>query len=61
MTKHKIVIEKLRTDGNERLEKGLTFMVKSLSGYRSLIQFFGDGGVDPWGETTKGLVSYYPC
>jgi DNA polymerase elongation subunit (family B) len=60
MTKHKIVIEKLRTDGNERLEKGLTFMVKSLNGYRSLIQFFRDGGVDPWGETTKGLVLILP-
>ena len=60
MTKHKIVIEKLRTDGNERLEKGLTYMVKSLNGYRSLIQFFRDGGVDPWGEKTKGLILILP-
>ena len=60
MSKHKIVIEKLRTDGDERLEKGLTFMVKSLNGYRSLIQFFRDGGVDPWGERTKGLILILP-
>ena len=60
MTKHKIVIEKLRTDDNERLEKGLTFMVKSLNGYRSLIQFFREGGVEPWGDTTKGLVLILP-
>jgi len=60
MSKHKIVIEKLRTDDNERLEKGLTFMVKSLNGYRSLIQFFRDGGVDPWGERTKGLILILP-
>jgi DNA polymerase I len=60
MTKHKIVIEKLRTDGNDRLERGLTYMVKSLSGYRSLIQFFREGGIEPWGDTTKGLVLILP-
>ena len=60
MSKHKIVIEKLRTDGNERLEKGLTFMVKSLNGYRSLIQFFRDGGVDPWGENTREKILILP-
>jgi DNA polymerase elongation subunit (family B) len=60
MTKHKIVIEKLRTDGNERLERGLTYMVKSLNGYRSLIQFFREGGIEPWGETTRGLVLILP-
>jgi hypothetical protein len=48
MTKYGIVINKLETKGNERLEKGLTFMVKSLKGYRELIQFFRDGGCDPW-------------
>ena len=60
MTKHKIVIDKLRTDGDERLEKGLKFMVKSLNGYRSLIQFFRDGGVDPWGENTKDKILILP-
>jgi len=60
MTKHKIVIEKLRTDGNERLEKGLTYMIKSLNGYRSIIQFFREGGIEPWGETTKDLVLILP-
>ena len=56
MSKYGIVIEKLKTEGNKRLEEGLSFMVKSLNGYRSLIQFFRDGGVDPWGEKTKGLI-----
>ena len=60
MTKHKIIIEKLRTDGNERLEKGLTYMVKSLNGYRSLIQFFREGGIEPWGELSRGLVLILP-
>ncbi len=53
MSKYGIVIEKLRTDGNEQLENGLTFLVKSLKGYRALSQFFRDGGIDPWGEKVK--------
>ena len=57
MTKYGIVIEKLETRGNERLEKGLTFMVKSLKGYRELIQFFRDGGIDPWGDRFKDKIS----
>jgi len=60
MTKYGIVIEKLETMGNERLERGLKFMVKSLKGYRSLIQFFRDGGLDPWGDTTKDRISILP-
>ena len=60
MTKHGIVIEKLQTHGNERLEKGLTYIVKSLKGYRELIQFFREGGCDPWGEKTKDRVMILP-
>jgi DNA polymerase elongation subunit (family B) len=56
MTKYGIVIEKLETHGNKRLENGLTFMVKSLKGYRELIQFFRDGGIDPWGDKFKDKV-----
>ena len=56
MTKYGIVIDKLDTKGNERLEKGMTFMVKSLKGYRELIQFFRDGGCDPWGDNTKDKI-----
>jgi len=60
MSKYGIVIDKLRTDGNERLENGLTFMVKSMKGYRSLTQFFRDGGIDPWGEKTKDKFLMLP-
>lgn len=60
MTKYKIVIEKLETHGDTRLETGLSFMVKSLSGYRSLIQFFRDGGIDPWGEKVRDLFLMLP-
>ena len=60
MTKYGIVIDKLDTHGDERLQKGLTFMVKSLKGYRELIQFFRDGGCDPWGEKTKDKIMVLP-
>jgi len=65
MKKHGIIIDKLRTtdeegNSNERLERGLKFMVKSMRGYRALIQFFREGGVDPWGEKTKDKVMILP-
>jgi DNA polymerase elongation subunit (family B) len=60
MSKYGIVIEKLETNENERLQKGLTFMVKSLKGYRELIQFFRDGGCDPWGDKTKDKILILP-
>jgi DNA polymerase elongation subunit (family B) len=60
MSKHGIVIDKLDTHGDERMEKGLTYMVKSLKGYRSLIQFFRDGGADPWGEKFKDKILILP-
>jgi DNA polymerase elongation subunit (family B) len=60
MTKYGIMIEKLETQDNERLKNGLTFMVRSLKGYRELVQFFRDGGVDPWGEKTKDKLLILP-
>jgi DNA polymerase elongation subunit (family B) len=60
MSKYGIMVEKLETKGDERLESGLKFMVKSLKGYRSLIQFFKDGGLEPWGENTKDLITILP-
>jgi hypothetical protein len=59
MSKYGIMIDKLETGDNDRMEEGLKFMVKSLKGYRSLIQFFRDGGVDPWGERTKDLIMIF--
>jgi DNA polymerase elongation subunit (family B) len=60
MTKYGITIDKLETHGNERLKNGMTFMVRSLNGYRELIQFFRDGGCDPWGEKTKDKIIVLP-
>ena len=56
MTKYGIVIDKLDSHNNERLQRGLTFMVKSLKGYRELIQFFRDGGCDPWSDKAKEKI-----
>jgi DNA polymerase elongation subunit (family B) len=60
MTKYGIMIDKLDTKGNERLNNGLTFIVKSLKGYRELIQFFRDGGCDPWGDKAKEKIMILP-
>ena len=54
MGEHGILITPLRTEGNERLENGLKYMVKSMKSYTNLINFFKQGGLDPWGEKAKG-------
>lgn len=60
MSKYGIVIEKLETGDNERLKKGLTFIVKSLKGYRELVQFFRDGNCDPWSDKVKDKILILP-
>ena len=50
MSEFGIIIEKLRTDDNLRLESGLTYLVKSLKTYTDLINFFKYGGLDPWSD-----------
>ncbi|MEY4572473.1 MAG: hypothetical protein RLZ10_1712 [Bacteroidota bacterium] len=45
-----ILIEKLETQGNERLENGMTHLVKSMKSYTDLISFFRMGGLNPWDE-----------
>ena len=53
MAEHSITIEPLKTYDDIRLEAGLRFIVKSYKGYTSLINFFKQGGIDPWGEKYK--------
>lgn len=60
MTKYGIVIDKLDTHNDERLKKGLTFIVRSLKGYRELIQFFRDGNLDPWSDKGKDKIMVLP-
>jgi len=53
MVEHGILIKKLKTHDNERLMAGMTHLVESFKGYGELINFFRQGGLDPWGEKTK--------
>ena len=57
MGEYGILIEKLDTHGNERLENGQNYLVKSLKGYTELINFFKQGGVDPWGDNFKSFFT----
>ncbi len=57
MGEYGIIIDKLETHGNERLENGQCYLVKSLKGYRELINFFKQGGLDPWGEKFRHLFT----
>ena len=53
MGKYGIIIEKLETHDNERLERGMKYLVKSIKSYTDLINFFKQGGLDPWGEEVR--------
>lgn len=53
MSEYGITIEKLDTADNERLENGYNFLVKSSQGYRSLLSFFRQGGLNPWDEEIR--------
>jgi len=53
MSEFGIIIDKLETHGNERLENGMKFLVKSMKSYTDLISFFRVGGLDPWKEETR--------
>ena len=57
MGEYGILIEKLETHGNERLELGMMYLVKCMKGYTELVNFFKQGGIDPWGEKTKQLFT----
>ena len=48
-----IIIEKLETHGDERLESGMKFLVKSIKSYTDLISFFRMGGLNPWDEKVR--------
>ena len=57
MSKHGILIEKLKTEDNERLENGLTYLVKTTKTYRNLVSFFREGGLNPWAMETRHLIT----
>jgi DNA polymerase elongation subunit (family B) len=50
MQEYGIIIDKLETYGNERLENGMKFLVRSIKSYTDLTSFFRQGGINPWDE-----------
>ena len=60
MSTHGIVIEKLDTHGDERMEQGLKFLVKTTKTYSNLVNFFKAGGLDPWNRETSGNIMILP-
>ena len=60
MSTHGILIEKLDTHGDERMEKGLKYMVKTTKSYSNLVNFFKGGGLDPWGRDNSNDIMILP-
>ena len=48
-----ILIERLDTHGNDRLENGHKFLLRCIKTYTDMINFFKNGGIDPWDEKYK--------
>lgn len=55
-----IYTEKLETGGNERLEEGYKYLVKTSGTYRDLINFLKRGGIDPWDREKKMVQIMQP-
>ena len=53
MGEYGISIKKLNTENNDRLENGYTYLVQSSKGYRELLSFFRQGGLNPWDEDVR--------
>jgi DNA polymerase elongation subunit (family B) len=57
MSENGILIEKLEDHGDERLQQGLTYLVKTTKTYSNLINFFKGGGLDPWGRDNSDAIT----
>jgi len=57
MSENGILIEKLEDHGDERLQQGLTYLVKTTKTYSNLINFFKGGGLDPWGRDNSDCIT----
>ena len=60
MSTHGIIIDKLDTHGDERMENGLKFLVKTTKSYSNLVNFFKGGGLDPWGRGNSDHIMILP-
>jgi DNA polymerase elongation subunit (family B) len=56
MSENGIIIEKLDTHNDERLENGLKYLVKTTKSYSNLVNFFKGGGLDPWGRDNTDSI-----
>jgi DNA polymerase elongation subunit (family B) len=56
MSENGIIIEKLDTHDDERLENGLKYLVKTTKSYSNLVNFFKGGGLDPWGRDNTDSI-----
>ena len=56
ISKHGILIEKLYCGDDERLNNGLTYLIKTTKTYRDLVSFFKQGGLNPWGEDNRDVI-----
>jgi len=56
MSENGIIIEKLNTHDDERLENGLKYLVKTTKSYSNLVNFFKGGGLDPWGRDNTDSI-----
>ena len=59
MSTHGIIIEKLDTRGDERMENGLKYLVKTTKTYSTLVNFFKGGGLDPWNRENSNIIAFY--
>ena len=60
ITKYGILIEKLYCGEDERLNNGLTYLIKTTKTYRDLVSFFKQGGLNPWGEDNRDSIMILP-
>ena len=60
MSEHGIIIDKLDTHGDERMEKGLKYLVKTTKSYSNLVNFFKGGGLEPWGRDSSDHIMILP-
>jgi DNA polymerase elongation subunit (family B) len=60
MTKYGIIVEKLETGDDERLQNGLTYLIKTTKSYRDLVSFFRQGGLNPWEMDNRDSIQILP-
>jgi len=60
ISKHGILIEKLESGEDERLNNGLTYLIKTTKSYRDLVSFFRQGGLNPWDADNRDAIQILP-